>query len=154
MNVISLAAATTLTEWSERTFWRRFTDGSIERMIRNGKAVVPFDAIAAHLCLILAPDDLLLLERADAGEAGAQTDLALVFLAQRKPKGAIAWLGLAAKQDDANAMYLLGRCYIDGRGADKDENLGLMWLSKAACRGSQLAGAAMLAIRARLSTPA
>ena len=153
MDVISLSAATTLTEWSERTFWRRFTDGTIERVIRNGKAVIPFAAIEPHLCLPLAPEDLLLLEQADAGEAGAQTDLALIFLAHSKAKGAIAWLGLAAKQDDANAMYLLGRCYIDAHGAEKDENLGLMWLSKAACRGSQMAEGAMQSIRARISAP-
>jgi TPR repeat protein len=154
MELITLAAAITLTEWSERTFWRRFTDGSIKKETRNGKAVIRFAAIVAHVCVALDPEDLLVLERADGGDALAQTELALVFLVHRKPKGAIAWLSLAAKQDDANAMYLLGRCYIDGRGADKDENLGLMWLSKAACRGSQLAAAAMLAIRARLSTPA
>jgi TPR repeat protein len=150
MDVITLAAATTLTEWSERTFWRRFTDGSIERITRNGKVVVRFDAIAAHVCIPLAEEDLLVLECADSGDAAAQTDLALLFLEHRKAKGALAWLGLAAKQNDASAMYLLGRFYIDARGADKNENLGLMWLSKAACHGSELAVAAMQAIRERL----
>ena len=152
MEVISLAAAITLTEWSERTFWRRFTDGSIKKESRNGKAVVSFNAIRDDLCFPLGADDLLLLERADAGEAGAQTDVALLFLENKKAKGAVIWLGLAAKQDDANAMYLLGRCYIDGpgRGVAPDENLGLMWLARAACHGSALAVAAMQAIRTRL----
>lgn len=153
MDVISLTAATTLTEWSERTFWRRFTDGSIKKEIRNGKAVVSYGAIAAHVCVPLDGDDLLLLEQADAGEAAAQTDLAVIFLSHGKPRGALAWLGLAAKQDDANAMYLLGRCYIDGWGVGRDENLGLMCLSKAACHGSTMAVGVMQSIRERISAP-
>ena len=151
MDVISLAAATTLTEWSERTFWRRFTEGSIERITRNGKAVVRFDAIASHLCIPLQDEDLLLLQQADAGDAAAQADMALIFLAHNKPKGALAWLNLAVKQQDANAMYLLGRLHIDAHGSDRDENLGLMWLSKAACHGNGIASEVMQSIRRRLT---
>ena len=155
MEVISLAAAITLTEWSERTFWRRFTDGTIRKESRNGKAVIRFAAIRDNLCLPFDGEDLLLLERADGGNAVAQTELALHFLDHRKPKGALAWLGLAVKQEDANAMYLLGRCYIDGnsRGIECDENLGLMWVSKAACHGSVMALAVMQSIRERIGLP-
>ena len=150
MEVISLAAAATLTEWSERTFWRRFRDGTIEREIRNGKAVVQFSSIAAHACVPMTAEDVGLLDRADSGEAEAQTDLALLFLEHRKYKAALAWLTLAAKQDNPHAMYLLGRIYIDGAEEDKDENLGLMWLCKAASHRDQFATAVMLAIRCRL----
>jgi TPR repeat protein len=153
MDVISLAAATTLTEWSERTFWRRFTEGSIERLIRNGKAVIGFDAIAGHLCIPLEEDDLVLLQQADAGDPRAQTDMALIFLAHKKPKGALAWLNLAVKQQDASAMYLLGRFYIDAHGSDRDENLGMMWLSKAACYGNGFATVALESIRRRIVGP-
>ena len=151
MEVISLAAAATLTEWSERTFWRRFRDGSIERQIRNGKAVVQFDAIATYACLPLEKEDVALLDRADAGDAGAQTDLALLFLEHKRTKGALAWLALAAKQEHANAMYLLGRIYIDALDEDKDENLGLMWLCRAASLQDHFASAVMHAIRQRLT---
>jgi TPR repeat protein len=152
MDVISLAAAITLTEWSERTFWRRFNEGVIKKESRNGKAVISFAAISDNLCVPLDAEDLLLLERADGGDPSAQTELALHFLRHRRPKGALAWLGLAAKQDDANAMYFLGRCYIDGdsRGIERDENLGLMWVSRAACHGSILAAAVMQSIRDRI----
>ncbi len=151
MGVISLAAAITLTGWSERTFWRRFTDGSIERLTQDGKAVVPFESIAPHTVIPLAEDDLLLLMQADAGDAVAQTDLALLFLAHRKRKSALAWLNLAVKQQDANAMYLLGRFHIDAIDADRDENLGMMWLSKAACHGCGFATVVMESIRRRLA---
>ncbi|WP_426107152.1 hypothetical protein [Massilia sp. TSP1-1-2] len=155
MEVISLAAAITLTEWSERTFWRRFTEGTIKKESRNGKAVIRFASIRDNLCVPLNVDDMLLLELADGGDAGAQTELALHFLDHRKPKGALAWLGLATKQDDANAMYFLGRCYIDGgsRDIERDENLGLMWVAKAACHGSGLAIAVMESIRERIGAP-
>lgn len=151
MEVISLTAAATLTEWSERTFWRRFRDGSIERHIRDGKAVVQFGAIASHACLPLATEDLALIVQADAGDPCAQSDLALLFLEYKKTKGALAWLTLAAKQDNANAMYLLGRLYIDGIDGDKDENLGLMWLCKAASLHEQFASAVLRSIRQRLT---
>lgn len=151
MEVISLAAAATLTEWSERTFWRRFRDGSMERHIRNGKAVVQFDEVAKHACLPLGKEEVALLDRADAGDAGAQTELALLFLEYKKIKGALAWLGLAARQDNANAMYLLGRIHIDGLDGEVDENLGLMWLCKAASLHDQFASAVMHAIRYRLT---
>ena len=153
MDVISLAAATTLTEWSERTFWRRFTEGSIERLSRNGKAVVRFDAIASHLCIPMEEQDLVLLQQADAGDAGAQTDMALLFLANKKPKGALAWLNLAVKQHDAAAMYLLGRLHIDAHGSDRDDNLGMMWLSKSACHGNRFATVVMESIRRRIVGP-
>ncbi len=150
MEVISLAAAAALTEWSERTFWRRFREGSIQREIRNGKAVVRFSAIATHTCLPLQQEDIAVLEQADAGDALAQTDLALLFLSYRKTKGALAWLTLAARQDHAHAMYLLGRMYIDGIDGEQDENLGLMWLSKAACHQDVFGVAILGAIRHRL----
>lgn len=150
INLITLVAATTLTEWSERTFWRRFTDGSLKKETRNGKTVISFNSIASQLCIPLGSDDLPLLEKADAGDRAAQTELALIFLAHGKPKSALVWLGLAVKQDDPNAMYLLGRCHTDGEGEARDDNVGLMWLCKAASHGNPFASAVMQAIRQRL----
>ena len=135
MKRISLPAAITLTEWSERTFFRKFAEGLLSRQTVNGKLMLPFDALKAHLCLVLAPEDIFVLERADAGDAMAQNELALIFLANNKPKGAIYWLELAARQSNAEAMSF----YMQGNGVPKDENMGIMWLAKAAALGHLIA---------------
>ena len=146
MKFISLAAAITITEWSERTFWRRFADGSLTRENEQGRSMIPFDLIRPHMCMPLDTEDLPVLAGADAGKAEAQNDLALIFLANGKPKGAVYWLELAAKQDYASAMNWLGRCYIEGNGVPKDENLGIMWISKAAAHGDKISQGQMQAI--------
>jgi hypothetical protein len=86
MQVITLPAAITLTEWSERTFWRKFADGSLARETVNGKAMISFELIKPHLCLALSPDDLSILASAVAGDAEAQNEMALIFLANKSRK--------------------------------------------------------------------
>ena len=137
VELISLAAAITLTEWSERTFWRRFADGSVKKEVEggNGKSMVHLDSIKPYIAMPLEADDFALLRLADRGDAAAQNDLALIFLANGKPRGAIAWLELAARQDHADAMHWLARCYLEGNGVVRDDNLGMMWLSRAAAHG-------------------
>ena len=138
VELISLAAAITLTEWSERTFWRRFADGSVKKEMEgggNGKSMVHLDSIKPYIAMPLEADDFALLRLADRGDATAQNDLALIFLANGKPRGAIAWLEMAARQDHADAMHWLARCYLEGNGVARDDNLGMMWLSKAAAHG-------------------
>lgn len=137
VELISLAAAITLTEWSERTFWRRFADGSVKKEVEggNGKSMVHLDSIKPYIAMPLDADDFALLKMADRGDAAAQNDLALIFLANGKPRGAIAWLELAARQDHADAMHWLARCYLEGNGVVRDDNLGMMWLSRAAAHG-------------------
>lgn len=137
MELISLAAAITLTEWSERTFWRRFADGSVKKEVEgsNGKSMVHLDSIKPYIAMPLDADDFALLKLADRGDAAAQNDLALIFLANGKPRGAIAWLEMAARQDHADAMHWLARCYLEGNGVVRDDNLGMMWLAKAAAHG-------------------
>jgi TPR repeat protein len=143
---ISLAAAITLTGWSERTFWRRFADGSVDRHVdgeKNGKSMIVLDSILPHLSIPLTPEDVQLLLDADNGSAQAQSDMALLFLANAKPREAVYWLELAIKQGDASAMHWLGRAYVDGTGVPKDENLGLMWIAKAAAAGHVVSQAQM-----------
>lgn len=154
MKLISLAAAITLTAWSERTFWRRFADGVMTRETENGRSMINFDLIKPHICMPLEPDDLAVLESADAGDAEAQNELALIFLSNGKPKSAIYWLETAAKQNDANAMYLLGRCYTDGNGLAKNENLGIMWIAKAAAHCHVISQGQIHAMCDRLSATA
>jgi TPR repeat protein len=149
MQVISLPAAITLTEWSERTFWRKFADGSLARETVNGKAMISFDLIKPHLCLALSPEDLSVLASAVAGDAEAQNEMALIFLANKKPKGAIYWLEQAAKQGCADAMNLLSQCYMKGSGVPQDENTGMIWLAKAATLGHLISQCQMQGLRNR-----
>ena len=149
MQFISLPAAITLTELSERTFWRKFADGSLARETVNGKAMISFDLIKPHLCLALSPEDLSVLARAVAGDAEAQNEMALIFLTNEKPKNAIYWLEQAAKQGCADAMSLLSQCYMKGSGVPQDENTGMIWLAKAATQGHLISQCQMQGLRNR-----
>lgn len=154
VELISLAAAITLTEWSERTFWRRFADGSVKREMEtggNGKSMVHLESIKPHIAIPLASEDLLLVQQADRGDPAAQNDLALIFLASAKTRGAIYWLELAARQDYADAMHWLARCHLDGNGVAPDDHLGLMWLSKAAAHGHLISQGQLQVMRDRFT---
>ena len=144
MKLISLATAVSITDWSERTFWRRFADGSLQREIGpHGKTMVSFDSIKPYLCVLVESDDVLLILNADNGSAEAQNDLALFLMAHQKFKNAIYWLEEAAKQDNADAMHWLGRFHIEGRAMPRDENIGIMWLAKSAACGHMISQAQM-----------
>jgi hypothetical protein len=150
LQLISIASAITLTEWSESTFRRRIADGTLTRYVEpgpSGRAMVDLDAIQSHACIPLNEDDGSLIQDADSGNASAQNDLALLFLANSKPRAAIYWLELAAKQDYPDAMHWLGRCHIDGNGVLQNENLGMMWLAKAAAHGHAISQAQVQAMR-------
>ncbi|TAN65288.1 MAG: sel1 repeat family protein [Methylobacter sp.] len=142
MQHVSLQAAITLTELSERTIRRRLVDGSLKYAADNEahyKTRICFDSIKSDLCIALDPDDIELIKRADAGNANAQNDLGLLFLEKNKPKSAIYWLELATKQDFADAMHLLGHCYLEGNGLPKNYCLAIMWIAKAAALGHPIA---------------
>jgi uncharacterized protein len=142
MQYVSLQAATTLTGWSVRTIRRRIADGSLQCAASNEaqyKTMICFDSIKHSICIPLDPDDLDLIKSADAGDAKAQNDLGLLFLENNKLKSAVYWLELAAKQNVADAMQLLGCCYLEGNGLPKDHNLGIMWIAKAASLGHSIA---------------
>ena len=150
MQLISIASAITLTEWSESTFRRRIADGSLTREFEpgtGGRAMVSLNAIKPHACIPLEDEDGPLIQAADTGSAEAQNDLALLFLANSKPRAAIYWFELAAKQEYSDAMHWLGRCHMDGNGVLQDENLGMMWLAKAAAQGHAISQAQMQAMR-------
>lgn len=150
MQHVSLQAATTLTEWSERTIRRRVADGSLQCAANKEahyKTMICFDSIKRDICIALAPDDIELINSADSGDATAQNDLALLFLEKNKPRSAIYWLELAAKQQVADAMHLLGCCYLEGNGLAKDDSLAMMWIAKAASLGHSIALAQIQSIR-------
>ena len=150
MQHISLQAAATLTEWSIRTLRRRLADGSLKCATGNEahyKTMICFESIKHDICIALDPDDIELIKIADAGDAKAQTDLALLFLEKNKPKSAVYWMELAVKQYFADAMQLLGCCYLKGNGLAKDDNLAIMWIAKAASLGHSIALAQIQSIR-------
>lgn len=147
MEFISVAAAITITGWSERTFWRKFADGSIPRKPGKGRTLIPFEVVKSNLCIPLGTEDLALLHLADEGDANAQTELALIFFERSVPKGAIFWLELAAKRGSPDAMYLLGRSYIDGHGVEVNEDLGIMWIAKAAAENHLISKSLMQSLR-------
>ena len=137
-----------------RTLWRRISDGSVTRANHSAvdeKTKIHLNSIKLSICIPLATDDIALIKNADAGNPEAQVDLALLFLTHAKFKSAFFWLELAASQDYANAMYLLGRCYTDGNDLPKDENLGIMWIAKAASRNHFIAQQLMKKIYANLA---
>lgn len=154
MNWISIATATTLTGCSESTLRRRIADGSVQRKPEPGsygRLMIDLESILPLVTMEVSEEDLALFLAADDGDAIAQTDLALFFLAQNSSKSAIYWLEAAVRQEYANAMHYLGHCYLTGKGVTKDANLGLMWLSKAAVGGHLISQAQMQAIHNRLS---
>ncbi len=150
MQHLSLQAATTLTEWSVRTIRRRIADGTVKCAADNQdyyKTMICFDSIKHDIGIALDSDDFELIKNADSGDAAAQNDLALLFLEQNKPKSAVYWLELAAKQQVSDAMHLLGCCYLTGNGLTKDDNLAMMWIAKAASLGHPIALAQIQSIR-------
>jgi TPR repeat protein len=150
MHHVSLQAATTLTEWSARTIRRRLADGSLKCAADNDdhyKTMISFESIKHDICIALDPDDIELITSADAGDAQAQNDLAVLFLEKNKAKSAVYWLELAAKQNLADAMHLLGCCYLEGNGLPKDDNLAIMWIAKAASLTHPIALAQIQSIR-------
>lgn len=153
MDFISIATTATLLGCSESTLRRRIADGSVSRTLEagvNGRLMIDLNSIRAQIPSALTEEDIELFKAADKGNAEAQTDLGLLFLSKNNGKSAIYWFELAVRQDYANAMFFLGHCYLEGKITPKDEDLGLMWLSKAAVGGHLIAQGQMKAIRERV----
>ena len=149
MTLITLDSAMKITGLSRRTLWRRLAndDASPTRARRGGGsssnsrvARISLNCILPDLQIKLANGDESLVRAADAGEAEAQNDLALMLLAANNPDLGVLWLQDAAEQSYPDAMHWLGRCYIAGEGLRRDEALGLSWLGRAAAGGHVLSG--------------
>ena len=144
---LSLEATCTLTEWSKRTVWRRIGDGTLVQVKIGGRVMIPLTAIAPYICITLTDEEQDVLARADGcghghglhGDAESQNEIALIFLIHQKLKCAIYWLKRAADQGHADAMNLLGMCYLRGEGVPRDDANGIMWLKKSADLGHLIA---------------
>ena len=53
----------------------------------------------------------------------------------------------AAKNGDADAMFIVGRCYLDGVGTEKDPTEARTWFNKAAAEGNQASKRALNQLR-------
>jgi TPR repeat protein len=137
---------------SKRTLQRWCEDGTL-RVVQCG----PGRAQRQHIDLaqILEmfgpcpePDFAELVVVADEGAADAQNDLGVVLLQEGKAESAVAFFQESARQEYPEAMHWLSQCYMKGLGVERDENLAMMWLNKAAAHGHVIAMAQADAIRA------
>lgn len=138
---ISIDTTSAITELSRRTWWRRISAGEVNRMADDdrGRTMLLWEEVAPHICVPIEPEDKQFILLADAGDADAQDNVGQLFLMSNKYQAAIYWFELAAQQNNADAMQWLGHCYINGKGVPKDENLGMMWIAKAAALGHVIA---------------
>ena len=141
LTVISLDTACAITETSKNTWWRRIAKGDFTRVVNDprGRTMLLWPELAPHICIPIQPEDKQFILLADAGDAEAQDDIGQLFLAAGKPKSAVYWFQLAAQKNHPDAMQWLGHCYINGQGVSENENLGIMWLAKAAALGHVIA---------------
>jgi TPR repeat protein len=148
---ISVEAVVAVTERSRSTWWRRLSDGGVTRLAddERGRTMLSMSEVIPHISASMTPEDRAVLVRADAGDAAAQNDMGQFFAAAGMHKAAIYWILQAAKQEHPDAMQWLGRCYLSGEGVPKDENLGVMWIAKAAAHGHVIAQAQMNGLHPR-----
>ena len=148
---ISVTATIALTERSRSTWWRRIGDGEVRRAPdgAGGRAMLHFADVAPQFCMPMTPDDLAMVLKADAGDAAAQNDIGQMLSVHGKHKAALYWLQLAAEQDFPDAMQWLGMCYLNGNAVGRNDNLGIMWIAKAAANGHAIAMEQMKCLRER-----
>lgn len=149
MKSISLDATIIITERSKRTWWRRLSESAVTRMgcDARGRATLAFDEIIPFISIPVEVDDLDLILMADRGDADAQNDVGQMFAAAEKIDAALYWLRAAADQGHSDAMQNLGSIYMAGKGVPRDENLGIMWIAKAASCGHVIANFQIKSLR-------
>jgi len=81
-----------------------------------------------------------LLHRADDGDAKAQAELALAYVAGKigphDTKAAARWATRAGAQGNADAQYLIGSLLLSGDGITADPKKAFEWFSKSAAQGN------------------
>jgi TPR repeat protein len=155
--MISLEAAVALTELSRRTLWRRIAEGALHK-IEAGEGAKGAKDKATHTHLVLSEvlelaglvlDDerLTQLKMADHGDPAAQLEIGQYFYSIGRQALAVYWFHLASIRKDADAMHCLGQCYAMGTGIEKNEELAIMWIAKAAAQGHVIAQKQMQGLR-------
>ena len=139
--LISLDTVCAITDMSKSTWRRRIAKGDFTRLADDarGRAMLLWSEVAPHTCVPIEAEDKQNMLLADAGDAGAQDNIGQLFLMSEKYQAAIYWFEQAAQKNHPDAMQWLGHCYVNGKGVPQDENLGIMWLAKAAALGHVIA---------------
>lgn len=133
---------------SERTLKRWCDEGVLQsRAEASGRAMVCLSGVLSRLGRAPDPELAELILEADHGNAAAQNDLGMLLLKEGISNGAFALFQQAAQQNDPDAMHWLYRCYQQGLGVERNENLAMMWLHKAAAHGHAIAKAQADALR-------
>jgi len=142
--MISIKTYAHLINLSERTIRRHIEAKKLTSFYDAGlnRTFISLDDTIKNSLIPLNAETNLILA-ADGGEASSQTEVALLFLEHKKAAQAIYWLKLAAMQGHADAMCLLGDCYLKGLGLEKNRNLAISWIAKAASAGSGIANQQM-----------
>ena len=146
MNSISLDAVAALTGMGRSTLWRKAADGVLAKGDKDarGRATLALSDVLGLICdstgVPFSDDDVAVLLQADAGDAEAQADIgALLYVhAGGGREAALYWLRAAAEQGSAEAMQWLGTAHAAG-GTERDEQLAVMWIAKAAALGHPIA---------------
>lgn len=165
---ISLDAAVAISGISKSTLWRRVTEGSIGKAGKDARNRAML-AFADVLPLIdarkpLSKEDVALLLSADAGSSEAQADAGAMFYVAGNTKAALYWLNEAADQNNADAMHWLSIAHAarsskgkapgqsispeqEKEAHEREGNLAVMWLARAAALGHPLAQRQMAHIK-------
>jgi TPR repeat protein len=155
---LSLTTASVITDISERTWWRRIAQGTIQRAssVAGKHTRLQLSDVLPNVSIPVNAQDIEIILLADAGDADAQNDVGQMFSMAGKAESAIYWFRQAANQGNSDAMQWLGQCYARGEGVSLDENLSMMWLAKAAALGHVIAKSQIDAIlkRSRISVNA
>ena len=113
----------------------------------------PFCAVAiliaaASLChaqvIEASPDETKVesdrsLQKAEAGDSGAQYELGLGAEQRQDYREAFKWFQLAAKRGVIGAQVELAYLYVTGFGTDKNTEQGVHWYGLAAAQGNPIA---------------
>ena len=153
MNTISLDTAVLLTGQTKRHLRGRIAEGHLVKedgTDPHGRTHIALAPLAASIGFPLAAEDVEAILQADAGQAAAQHEVALMFLMAGKPERAFSWLQLAVEQGCADAMYTLGENLITGLGVPPNPTQGFAWIEKAALKGHGLAQQVTRELRSRL----
>jgi TPR repeat protein len=107
----------------------------IKEGVKTYSADGRFKTVEALVNVSLSAEERAVLERVAAAFQKQAATLAEEIDA---PKAKEEFEAYKARATDSNPYmeYLLARCYLEGKGTDKDEKLGLEWMNKAAKSGS------------------
>ncbi|MEZ0224954.1 MAG: tetratricopeptide repeat protein [Alphaproteobacteria bacterium] len=84
---------------------------------------------------VLDKEEKRLLRRVKTGKAAAQCELAIFYTNLDDHAAAFPLYEKSAAQENKQAEYQLGWCYLHGKGVKKDAAKGVYWMTRAANHG-------------------